>query len=141
LECLTCTFNSSQIRLVSEKDHELREQQRALVRADSPDEADAVRRRRIIYRSKQRGWLEVDLLLGTWAMEYADKLTTQEMDEYELLLEEETIDIFNFVSGKDPLPPHLADLGIIKKLQKYAFSAQINSPMRYAEVKAKANLT
>lgn len=123
------------------KDYELREQQRALVRADSPEEADAVRRRRIIYRSKQRGWLEVDLLLGTWAMENADKLTTQEMDEYEILLEEETIDIFNYVSGKDALPPHLAGLGIVKKLQQYAFSAQINSPMKYAEVKAKANLT
>jgi hypothetical protein len=26
----------------------------------------AARRKRLIYRSKQRGWLEVDLLLGTW---------------------------------------------------------------------------
>ena len=27
-------------------------------------DADMVRRKRIIYRSKQRGWLEVDLMLG-----------------------------------------------------------------------------
>ena len=30
-------------------------------------DAEAVRRKRLVYRSKQRGWLEVDLLLGTWA--------------------------------------------------------------------------
>lgn len=29
-----------------------------------PEEHDIVRRKRMIYRSKQRGWLEADLLLG-----------------------------------------------------------------------------
>ena len=28
-----------------------------------------IRKKRLVYRSKQRGWLEVDLLLGTWASE------------------------------------------------------------------------
>jgi len=34
-----------------------------------PEDFDMVRRKRMIYRSKQRGWLEADLLLGTWAVE------------------------------------------------------------------------
>jgi succinate dehydrogenase assembly factor 2 len=34
-----------------------------------------VRRKRLIYRSKQRGWLEVDLLMGTWAVEHVPKLS------------------------------------------------------------------
>ena len=47
---------------------------------------DEVRRKRLIYRSKQRGWLEVDLLMGTWAQAHVPSLTVAEMDEYEEIL-------------------------------------------------------
>jgi succinate dehydrogenase assembly factor 2 len=103
--------------------------------------ADDVRRKRLIYRSKQRGWLEVDLLLGSWAAINVPSLSVEEMDEYDKLLEEETIDIFNYVSGKDVLPAHLENLSIVKKIQNYAFSAQINSPRNYEIVKTQNNLT
>ena len=33
------------------------------------DENDAFRRR-LLYRSKQRGWLEMDLMLGSWVRAY-----------------------------------------------------------------------
>ena len=52
-----------------------------------------IRRKRLVYRSKQRGWLEVDLLLGTWAHENVQKLTEAELDEYEAFVNLETIDI------------------------------------------------
>jgi succinate dehydrogenase assembly factor 2 len=107
----------------------------------TPEEADIAKRKRLIYRSKQRGWLEVDLLMGSWAAENVPKLTAAELDEYHILLEEETIDIFNYVSGKDVLPPHLENLSIIPVIKKYAYSSRINSPLRYAEIKEKANLT
>ena len=107
----------------------------------SVEEAIKVKRKRLIYRSKQRGWLEVDLLLGTWAVENVPKLNLVELEEYHTLLEEETIDIFNYVSGKTPLPPHLATLSIMPAIKAYAYSAQINSPQRYADIKSKANLT
>ena len=31
------------------------------------EDYDGARRRRMIYRSKQGGWLEVDVLMGSWA--------------------------------------------------------------------------
>ena len=37
------------------------------------------RRRRLIYRSRQRGWLEVDLLLGKWATENVPKLNAEQL--------------------------------------------------------------
>lgn len=107
----------------------------------APEEADIAKRKRLIYRSKQRGWLEVDLLLGSWAAANVPTLSETQLEEYNLLLEEETIDIFNFVSGKDALPAHLENLSIIPVIKEYAYSAQINSPLRYAEIKEKANLT
>lgn len=102
---------------------------------------DAVRRKRMIYRSKQRGWLEADLLMGSWAVTHIPSLTPQELDEYELLLKEETIDIYNYISGKDELPPHLANLEVMKKLQGYALLGNMASPEGYEQVKRGTNLT
>ena len=68
---------------------------------------DEVRRRRMIYRSKQRGWLEADIIMGSWAVENVPKLSSSDLDDYELLLKEETIDIFNFITEKDEIPDRL----------------------------------
>ena len=42
-----------------------------------------IRKKRLIYRSKQRGWLEFDLLLGTWASEHVSTLSVGELDQFE----------------------------------------------------------
>ena len=102
---------------------------------------DAVRRKRLIYRSKQRGWLEVDLLLGSWAAENVPTLSKEDCDAYEHILNCETIDIFNFITGKDPVPPRL-DTPVMKRLQDYCASAPLGTdPEGYATAKADANLT
>ncbi|ETV99511.1 hypothetical protein, variant [Aphanomyces invadans] len=67
-------------------------------------DADTANRKRVIYRSRQRGWLEVDLLMGRWASENVWTLTADELQQYEDILNRETIDIFNFISGKDEIP-------------------------------------
>jgi succinate dehydrogenase assembly factor 2 len=95
----------------------------------------------MIYRSKQRGWLEVDLLLGSWAVEFVPNLTEEELDQYEEILKVETIDIYNFVSGKDVPPEHIRRLPILKRLQDYAQQRDMVSPEGYAAMKRKANLT
>lgn len=95
----------------------------------------------MIYRSKQRGWLEVDLLLGSWAVENVPNLSEVELDEYEILLKEETIDVYNYVSGKDPLPPHLQGLSVMEKLKIFAFQRTMTTPEDYEVTKRRANLT
>ena len=90
-------------------------------------DADLIRRKRLLYRSKQRGRLEVDLLLGSWAAENVFSLSEEEMDEYEDILNQETIDIFNLVNKKiDPIPSHL-DTKIMKRLQDYAYGKPFGS--------------
>ncbi|KDO24781.1 hypothetical protein SPRG_20818 [Saprolegnia parasitica CBS 223.65] len=96
------------------------------IKAEYPDasqgeeaiDADKANRKRVIYRSKQRGWLEVDLLLGRWASENVMSLTADELRQYEDILNRETIDIFNFISGKDAVPPEI-DTPMMKRLQAY----------------------
>ena len=56
-------------------------------------------------------------------------------------MKEETIDIFNYMSGKDKLPPHLAKLGVMKRVMEYATTRNMASPEQYAEVKKRTNLT
>jgi len=95
----------------------------------------------MIYRSKQRGWLEADLLLGSWAEKNVPKLSPSELDEYDLILKEETIDVYNYVSGKDPLPDHLKGLKVMNDLQQYALSSKALDPVEYAKFKKENKLT
>ncbi|KAJ8600019.1 hypothetical protein CTAYLR_001866 [Chrysophaeum taylorii] len=105
-----------------------------------PEDAET-RRKRLVYRSKQRGWLEVDLLLGSFATEHVPGLTPEEVDQYEAILNCETIDIFNFVTAKDPVPPSL-DTPVMAKLQAFCRENPLGiAPNEYAVAKAKSNLT
>ena len=134
-------LSAAQIDKVARTDLELRHRHLVIEGDLEKSERDSVRRKRMIYRSKQRGWLEADLLLGSWAVKNVPTLTEQELDEYELLLKEETIDIFNYVSGKDPLPDHLKHLSVMKKVMGYALVSKMRSPEEYAKAKKEANLT
>jgi succinate dehydrogenase flavin-adding protein (antitoxin of CptAB toxin-antitoxin module) len=130
---------AEQLARAERKDKELRSKHNYSTE-DSTIDLES-RRRRIIYRSKQRGLLEVDLLLGSWATENVPRLSEQELDEYETFLAEETIDIFNFVTKKDQLPAHLKDFKVIKQIQDYSLRAGVHSPTAYADMKQKSNLT
>lgn len=103
---------------------------------------DLIRRKRLLYRSKQRGWLEVDLLLGSWAAEHVMTLSEAQLDEYELLLNQETIDIFNIVNGAMAPPPELEGSQILKQVQDYANGSPFGkaSAQTYEEVKDRTNL-
>ena len=89
-----------QIIKVSEKNNYLRTKHLDIEGNLSIHDKDIVRRKRMIYRSKQRGWLEADILLGSWAVLHVPSLSIKELDEYEIILNEETIDVFNYVTGK-----------------------------------------
>ena len=86
------------------------------------------------------GLLEVDLLLGSWASENVMSLTETELDAYELILNQESIDIFNYITGRAPVPPHL-DGDMMKRLKSYTVRNPMMSPEGYASTKVKAQLT
>ncbi len=133
-------LSHKQIEQVTHRDIQLRTDYEVIKPVLNKTDYDDVRRKRMIYRSKQRGWLEVDILLGSWAAKNVPHLTHDEMDEYEKILSEETIDIFNYVSGKDTLPDHLQGLKVMQRLQEYALKTEVIDPKGYEELKAKNNL-
>lgn len=77
-----------------------------------------VRRKSLLYRSRQRGWLELDLILGTWAENNLDKLTPVELIEYETVVKQENPDLMNWLCEGRELPAEL-NTSIMHKLIAY----------------------
>ena len=65
------------------------------------------RRRRILYRCWHRGIREMDLVLGQFAEENISFLTSEQLDELELIMAEEDQDLVRMVTGADPVPERL----------------------------------
>ncbi len=61
----------------------------------------------------------MDLLLGKWAAENIPLLSQEELNKYEALLNCETLDILNYVTGKDDAPEGVKS-DILDKLKGFA---------------------
>lgn len=103
-----------------------------------------VRKKRLIYRAKQRGWLEVDLLLGTWASSFVPSLTLDELNQFEDFVNMETIDIYNVITLRMDAPEDMKRLngdGVVEKIQDWARSSPLGvDPKMYELVKKEHNL-
>merc|ERR1711865_902676 len=67
------------------------------------DPEDA-RRKGLAWRAKQRGWLELDWLVGTFAEKHLANLEEKELEQFEELLEADNPDLFNYLSSQEPAP-------------------------------------
>jgi len=61
-------------------------------------------RRRLLYRSQQRGWLELDLVMGEWAGKNLETMSDEGLKEYSELLDEENPDLFKWFTGQLAAP-------------------------------------
>jgi antitoxin CptB len=72
------------------------------------------RRKRLIYRSVYRGNKENDILLGQFARAHVADFDAAELDQYERLLDTGDNEIFDWVAGRNPVPPE-ADTPVLRK--------------------------
>lgn len=80
----------------------------------------SVRKRRIVYRSKQRGWLELDVLFGGWAVKHVPAMTDEKsIAMVEKLLEEDTPAVLRWVLGQE-VPPREYENDVMQSLRRYA---------------------
>lgn len=80
------------------------------------------RQRRAIYRSKQRGLLELDILLGQWAVRHVPYMTSEhDLRKLETLLDQDSPHLLNWVLNKSKPPPQV-DPDFIESLQKFALA-------------------
>jgi succinate dehydrogenase flavin-adding protein (antitoxin of CptAB toxin-antitoxin module) len=109
-----------------------------------PGDDLATRQKRLIYRAKQRGWLEVDLLLGTWASQNVSSLEGDELDQFEDFVNMETIDIYNVITLRLDVPEQMKrdGNGVVEKIQEWARASPLGKadPEKYKAMKVEAKL-
>lgn len=74
------------------------------------------RRKRLLFRSHHTGMKENDVLIGGFVDRHLDTLSDDDVGWLEaLLLDNNDIDLYNWILGKEALPPHL-DHPLMRKL-------------------------
>lgn len=120
---LPATFQRASINLrsLSSTDKQWQAAYLKAPQAGAPIPRDlTARQRRIIYRSKQRGWLELDILFGNWAAKHVPGISDERhVEMVERLLEAETPDVLKWVLGQSEPPLHFRN-EILASLRDYA---------------------
>jgi antitoxin CptB len=78
-----------------------------------PDGRDMLdeRRKRLKFRAWRRGFREIDLILGGFADAHAERLDEAGLTAFEALLEEQDLDVYDWILGRAPTPRvHETDL-------------------------------
>jgi antitoxin CptB len=65
---------------------------------------DDIRRQRLKFRSWHRGTREMDLLMGSFADRHLPVFTPEQLNAYEAILVLSDPDLYNWISGAEPLP-------------------------------------
>ncbi len=89
--------------------------------------------KKLLYRSKQRGWLEVDLILGSWASKNLKNLSDNDLLKYQNFVNEDTVDIYNYLTKTKKIESNL-DETLINRIINDT-KKEINTPKKYSLVK------
>lgn len=65
----------------------------------------SINRKRLKFRSWHRGTREIDLLLGKFADTHVDSFGAEEIELYDRFLNNSDPDIYNWITGQEPVPP------------------------------------
>merc|ERR1712224_557344 len=101
--------------------------QQASAESHAFDPNDAIRRK-LIYRSKQRGWLEMDLILGDWASNNLAQMGERELKQFEAILNMENPDLFKWLTAQEAVPED-EDSPVFIELRDYVKSQFENIPV------------
>lgn len=83
---------------------------------------DDTRLKRLKFRAWHRGFREADLILGPFADTYAHKLTAEQLDAFEALMEQADQDIYEWIVERTPTPPEF-DGEIMRMIKTFRFEA------------------
>merc|ERR1712219_37736 len=74
------------------------------VNSAAPSPQLDARRKRLIWRSKSRGWLELDVLMGTFVTKNIADFNNEQLDQLEEVLDLENPDLFKWFTGQGEVP-------------------------------------
>ncbi len=82
------------------------------------------RRKRLLFRSWHRGTKETDLLLGSFAERYLATFSDAELDGYEVLLDSDDGDLFDWITGRATTPAE-CDGQLMRLLREFRYTARL----------------
>jgi len=82
-------------------------------------EQEEKRRRRILLNCRNRGRVETELFLGGYAQDHIWRMSSEQLNQFEQILNEADADLFLWLSGIEELPPHLKQLEIMQQILSY----------------------
>jgi antitoxin CptB len=62
------------------------------------------RLKKLLFRADHRGFREADIIIGGFARARLSELSAQQLDEFELLLEQPDQDLYAWIIGREPTP-------------------------------------
>lgn len=75
--------------------------------------------KQLAWRAKQRGWLELDWLIGNYADSHLANLNESQLKQFEVILELDNPDLYNWLSGIEPVPDHLKENEVLEFIMIY----------------------
>ncbi len=79
------------------------------------------RLKRIKFRAWHRGTKEMDLLLGSFVDKSLSNLTELDLDELERIIECNDIDLYSWISGREPIPTEI-NSAMMNELKAHSLS-------------------
>jgi antitoxin CptB len=92
----------------------------------SSAELDGVKKQ-LLWRARQRGLLELDVILGSFADKHLKAMNPGETLEFDKILALESPDLYKLVSGQVPPSAELKDNQVLKRLMRHVFEDHSNS--------------
>lgn len=83
---------------------------------------DEIRLKRLRFRAWRRGFKEADLILGPFADKYGQRLTAEQLDAFETLLDQPDQDLYEWIIERRPTPTEF-DGEVMRMLKQFRFEA------------------
>jgi len=93
---------------------------------DTPLDPIDARRKRLRFRSWHRGTREMDLIMGSFADAHTPEFDGALLDQYEALLELSDPDLYNWISGHEPVPAE-HDTEVMRRLVAFRYTPRQGS--------------
>jgi antitoxin CptB len=76
------------------------------------------RRKRLLHRATHCGMQENDILIGRFAAAHVGELTDEQVERFETLLDQNDVDLFNWIIGREAPPPE-HDHDVMKLIKNF----------------------
>ena len=89
---------------------------------------DEARLKKLRFRAWRRGFREADLILGPFADNHGHKLTPQQLDTLEALLENPDREIYAWIVGQEATPAEF-ETDVLAMIREFRFEAHAVRPV------------